>query len=300
MNVSQPTNAPLAAQRIILFFIIGLVFNLLACTASDQSAPLTELRIGILPDQNEAELLKRYTPLFDFLEQETGLSYRLIIPKSYNDLSELFRKNEVDLAYFGGFTFVRENKFSGALPLVMRNVDIHFSSVFFTNGASRAKDLSEFKGKTFSFGSKLSTSGHLMPRFFMREEKNIIPEDFFSNVHYSGKHDRTAYGVRDGEVDLGVANVFIIHEMFMDGRLKPRDLKILWETPPFPDYVWAVRNGINNVDQVKIQQAFLKLSADDKRHTAILAGIDAEGFIPADIADFLQLQTIAIDMKLLD
>jgi len=295
-----PTNAPLAAQQILRFFIIGLAFILIACTTSEQSTPLTELRIGVLPDQSEAELHRRYTPLFEFIAQEVGLSYRLIVPKNYEDLSELFRKKEIDLAYFGGFTFIKANKRSGAIPVVMRDVDTRFTSLFFTNGASQAKDLSEFKGKIFSFGSELSTSGHLMPRFFMETEKSIVPEDYFASVHYSGKHDRTAYMVRDGEVDLGVANALIIQTMLTDGRLKPGDVKILWKTPPYPDYVWTMRAGINNADWKKIRQAFLKLSADDKHHAAILAGVDAGGFIPADIADFSQLQAIVKDMKLLD
>ena len=69
-----------------------------------------------------------------------------------------------------------------------------------------------------------------MPRHFMCSDKQIIPEVFFSEVHYSGAHDKTAYLVRDGTIDLGVANSEIIKKMIRDGRLKENDVRVLWET----------------------------------------------------------------------
>ncbi len=271
-----------------------------ACSDPNQATSLTTLRIGILPDESEEDLRKRYKPLFKFLSQETGMPYRVTIPPSYAGLVDRFRDGKIDLAYFGGLTFLRANIAHNAVPLVMRDVDTRFTSVFLVSGDSSAETFSDLGGTQFGFGSRLSTSGHLMPRFFMQSEKGIVPEQYFSVVRYSGKHDQTAYWVRDGEVDMGVANAAIVRKMFADGRLDPGKVRILWETPTFADYVWAVRPELGERAREKIRQAFLKLSKDDPVHAAILSSVNAGGFLPANMRDFSQLKAIVVKLGLLD
>ncbi len=303
IRVKNETNLiPMTWKSIIdrlLYSLISVCLTLLlvACSSIDEGGQLATLRIGLLPDESEAELYRRYTPLFEFLEKETGIPIELTIPDSYDELVELFSGGSVDLAYFGGYTFVKANIDHGAVPLVMRDVDINFTSVLIANGNSQVKDFTETVGKRFAFGSRLSTSGHLMPRHFMISEKNIDPEKHFSSVRYSGLHDQTAYWVRDGEVDLGVANGRIIRKMLQDGRLRPQDIRIIWETPPYSDYVWAVQAGVTRKDRDKIRQAFMKLSVDNPSHAVILHNIDAGGFLPASEQDFIDLKKIAISME---
>jgi phosphonate transport system substrate-binding protein len=184
------------------FLIIIVMFTaLIACTSNREGGEiaLSSLRISILPDEGREKLIERYTPLFEYLARETGIPYELIIPETYGELLELFHAKKIDLAYFGGFTFVKANVIDNAVPLVMRDVDTRFTSYFLVKGDHPAENISDFKGKRFSFGSSLSTSGHLMPRYFLKE-MDIIPEVFFSDTRYSGKHDLTAYWVRDGLV----------------------------------------------------------------------------------------------------
>lgn len=290
------------AMRGVYCSLVGILIAVLvsACSDPDQATSLTTLRIGILPDVSEPDLRRRYTPLFDYLSEQTGMPYQLTIPPTYGDLVDCFRDGEIDLAHFGGFTFLRASTAHDAVPLVMRDVDTRFSSVFLISGDNSAQAFSDLSGTKFGFGSRLSTSGHLMPRFFMQSEKGIVPEQYFSVVRYSGKHDRTAYWVRDGEVDAGVANAAIIRKMFADGRLAPGEVRILWETPPFADYVWAVRPELGETAREKIRQAFLKLSKDDPVHAAILSSVNAGGFLPANMRDFSQLRAIVVKLGLLD
>ena len=288
--------------RTVPYSLFGIVVAMLfsACSAPDETSSLATLRIAILPDEGEEILRERYTPLFEYLTQETGLPCQLTIPPTYGGLVESFGNKEIDLAYFGGFTFVKASIVHNAVPLVMRDVDTRFTSVFLIRGNSPAKTFSDLMGARFSFGSSLSTSGHLMPRHFLQAEKNIVPEQYFSAVRYSGKHDQTAYWVRDGEVDLGAANSAVIRKMLTDGRLAPGEVQILWETPPFPDYVWAVQQALSEADKEKIRQAFLKLSKDDPDHAAILDGVNAGGFLPASVRDFAELKSIITKLGMLD
>ena len=257
------------------------------------------VRVGVLPDMNQEELERRYSPLLSYLAEETGLDFRLVVPADYAELLQLFGQGEVDLALFGGLTFVQANSLYQAEPLVMRDVDTRFISVFVVRHADPATRLTDLEGKTLAFGSSLSTSGHLMPRYFLQNSKQIIPENFFGHVIYSGAHDRTAYMVRDGEADLGAVNVEIVDRMLHDGRLRKGELRVVWETPPYPDYVWAVPPHLDEETKIRLRDAYLKLDPDDKRKSQVLSRLGATGFVPAGARIFQPLKQIAADFELL-
>jgi phosphonate transport system substrate-binding protein len=267
-------------------------------TSSGKDTPPV-VRVGVLPDMSENDLRQRYDPLMQYLSEEIGLDFRLIIPADYADLLRLFGTGEVDLALFGGFTFVQANDLHQAEPLVMRDVDTRFVSVFLVRHNDPAAELSDFKGKVFAFCSTLSTSGHLMPRYFLQHDKQIIPENFFSQVIYSGAHDKTAYMVRDGEADIGAVNAEIVNGMLQDGRLKQWDLRVVWQTPPYPNYVWAVPQHLNEDIKTQLRDAYLQLDVNDEHHRQILAGFGATSFLPAGGRQFQPLQQIAADLELL-
>ena len=270
---------------------VGLALQLSACSGPEQGPSRKILRIGILPDESEVILRERLTPLFEFLSQETGLSYELVIPNNYAELVRAFGEGLIDLGYIGGVTFMQANSVYDAVPLVMRDVDTRFTSVLVVAGES-IKTLEDLRGKRLAFGSRLSTSGHLMPRHFLLVEYGVTPEEYFHSVQYSGKHDRTAYWVRDGVVDAGVVNAEVIRKMMADGRLKPGDIRIILTTPPYPDYVWAMRPQTRPVDRENIMRAFLQLSTDDPQHAAILSNAGAASFYPASIEDFSMLKEV--------
>ena len=282
------------------FVLLFLILSINGCSRQEDSGegfpPV--LKIGLLPHESKEVLIKHYTPLFKYLSEELDVPYELIIPSDYEDLLRQFDEGEIDLAFFGGFTFIQANQKSGAVPLVMRDIDVHFTSYLISSTTKPAKYLKNFKGKDFAFGAALSTSGHIMPRFFL-EEKNLIPETFFNKVEYSGSHDKTALWVRDGIVDIGAVNSRVIEEMILDGRLNRNDIRIIWETPPYANYVWAVQENLNQSSRDKIRHVFLSLSPANEAHASILLGVNAGGFLPASMDDFTELQKIAFNSSLL-
>lgn len=282
----------------VFFFLCACLFACHSTEVPNQTTPAT-LRIGVLPDQNSKQLQARYASLLNYLSEELGVPCELVVPADYSGLAELFHAGEVDLAHFGGFTFVQARLQSNAVPLVMRDVDTRFTSYFLVRGDNPARTLSEFQGKSFSFGSELSTSGHLMPRYFLQEQ-NINPETFFAEVRYSGAHDLTALWVKDGVVDLGVASFMIVDQMRASGRLAQGDVRVLWETPPYPGYVWALRPGFSKATEIKIRDAFLALLPENEMQAKILESIGAGHFLPASISDFSELQTVLAELALLN
>lgn len=263
-----------------------------------KNVALTTINVGILPDESMDQLQARFGPLLDYLVVETGFEFRLVESSDYDELVNLFIEDKVDLAYMGGYTFIQSHARHKAVPLVMRGIDRRFTSYFLAAGGSTAQHIDDFRGKTFSFGNRLSTSGHMMPRYFMQQNLEIVPEEFFGEITFSGTHDKTVYLVRDGYADLGVANAEIIKAMLEDGRLQKEDLRIIWETPPFADYVWAVQSHLPEEVKNQLRDAFLGLDINEEHDQKILQGVGARVFLPAGMSDFDALEQVAESLQL--
>jgi phosphonate transport system substrate-binding protein len=272
-------------QQFPALVLVLYICLLAACTDQEPARPGV-LRIGVLPDSAPDILKAKYKPLVDYLQGETGIPSKLIIPADYEELLTMFHNQAIDLAFFGGYTYVIAHERDHAVPLAMRDVDLQLTSQFLVRADNPATSLEDLKGKRFAFGSDLSTSGHLMPRYFLRE-RGIVPEKFFSETLYSGAHDRTAYWVRDGKIDAGVANSKIIRNMFADGKLDEHDIRILWETPPYSDYVWAIQINIDPVLRQQILDSLLSLSIDNPKQRLMLEAMNVQRkFLPALDKDF--------------
>jgi len=269
-----------------------------ACTTPTEKTP-DLLRVAVLPDQEPELLQRQHAPLVKYLEKTLGIPSELILPNDYAEMLTLFHEQKVDLVFFGGLTFVTARRFDGAVSISTRDIDLRFTSTFVTQQGSTEKTINDFRDKRFSFGSKLSTSGHLMPRHFLNE-KSIEPEEFFSEVLFSGAHDKTLQWILEGNADLGAVNTYILESMIDKGLLKRSDLKVVWVTPPYPDYVWAIRPGLSKAFQQRLRQAFFALTPQNPEHAEILDNQSAGGFLPVKNKDFDQLEAIADRLNLLN
>lgn len=277
--------------RHLVFLLLYVFISACSPQESENSKKTEVIHLGVLPDESTAVLQKKYSTLVSFLKKETELDYQLVIPASYHDLLEAFIAEEIDIAYFGAVTFLTARQANGAEPLVSRDVDNRFTSVILVAAKSNAKNLEDLKGASFSFGSRLSTSGHLMPRYFFND-MNITPEEFFGRVMYSGSHDETVKWVKNGKTDAGAVNAVIVKRMLENGRLKRDEIKILWESTPYQDYIWAIQKNIPAGTKSTIRDAFLSLTIGDPKQKEILAEIGANYFLPARMSDFNKLQSI--------
>jgi len=191
-----------------------------------------------------------------------------------------FEAGQIDLALFGGYSYVLAREQSNAIPIVMRNVDRNYTTVFISTIRHVGREFAHFKGSRFAFGSELSTSGHLMPRMFLARQ-GIEPETFFSAVRYSGSHDKTAELIRDGECELGAADSLVIRGMIRTGKLKENEVIVLGETDPYADYVWAAHPSVSARLRSKIRIAFMELAVLNPVHALVLADQNANSFLPA-------------------
>lgn len=282
--------------------VFTLVLWATLCACGNESVDPTRasgpIRIAVLPDQSRATLLSQYSPLVDYLESATSLEFELAIPLDYADLLDQFDAGHVDLAWFGGLTFVQAEQNSQAEPLVFRDVDLEFTSCYLASAADTRMNISEFKGANFSFGPSLSTSGHLMPRYFMTND-GLDPDQFFASLRHSAGHDQTAALVADSTVDLGVANCVIVQTLFENGLLSDKDVRIVETTPPYSDYVWGTRATLDERVKISILDAFLSLDGTNPEHRALLHLHGANVYLPAGSDDFKLIRLAAIRAGLL-
>ena len=184
-----------------------LVFASLALPAQAQS-----LKVSAIPDEAPTELLRKFKPLGAHLEKETGMKVDFTPVNDYPAVVEGLAGRRIDLAWLGGFTFVQARIRTGnAIPIAQRAEDEKFLSTYIVPANSTARTLQDLKGKTFVFGSPSSTSGHLMPRFFLLQA-GINPDKDFTRIAFSGAHDATVAFVASGRADGGVLNTsFNLH-----------------------------------------------------------------------------------------
>ncbi|MBM5459398.1 putative selenate ABC transporter substrate-binding protein [Pseudomonas sp. P66] len=278
-----------------LALFAGLV---LSCSTYLAQAADT-LRVSAIPDEAPTELLRKFKPLGEYLEQKLGMKVEFVPVSDYPAVVEALATDRLDMAWLGGFTFVQVHlKSPTATPLVQREQDAEFTSKFITANP-QIKSLADLKGKTFAFGSISSTSGSLMPRYFMLKDNNIKPETYFSRVAYSGAHDATAAWVQAGKVDAGVLNASVWDKLVASGKVDTNKVKVFATTPSYYDYNWTVRGSLDPALKEKIKQAFLDLDPAKPADKAILDLQAASRFIATSPDNYKGIEEAARAAELL-
>ncbi len=131
---------------IVLCTVAAGVYFVLRPALHHETTPLV-MRVGVLPDESVEALRKRYAPLLDYLSATTGLEFQLVLPSGYGELLRMFGNREVELAYFGGLTFVQAFDTYAAAPLFMRDVDTRFTSWFVAKGSKAAQGFFDLRGR---------------------------------------------------------------------------------------------------------------------------------------------------------
>ncbi|MAB97618.1 MAG: putative selenate ABC transporter substrate-binding protein [Pseudomonadaceae bacterium] len=250
------------------------------------------LRVSAIPDEAPTELLRKFKPLGAYLEQQLGMKVEFVPVADYAAVVESLASDRLDMAWLGGFTFVQTRlKTGNAVPLVQREQDAEFTSKFISADPA-VKSVKDLKGKTFAFGSVSSTSGSLMPRYFMLKD-GIKPEEFFSRVAYSGAHDATAAWVQAGKADGGVLNASVWDKLVATGKVDTTKVKVIATTPTYYDYNWTVRGTLDPALQAKIKAAFLALDPANSEQKAILDLQAASRFIETKPENYAGIEEAA-------
>ena len=256
-------------------------------------------KVTAIPDESPTELARKAAPLVKYLEKTLGMKVEFTPVTDYAASVEALVNKQVDLAWYGGFTFVQANARSGgkAVPLVQREEDEKFRSVFITSDPA-IKTLADLKGKNVSFGSQSSTSGHLMPRSYLLQA-HIDPDKDFKRVAYSGAHDATIAAVAAGKVEAGALNISVWEKFVAEGKVDTTRVKVFYTTPGYFDYNWTVHADMPAVQREKLSKAFLALDRHSAQGREILDLQRATRFIPTKADNYKGIEQAARSAGLL-
>jgi len=279
--------------------VLTVVAALLTAMSSWAAEPAKELRVSAIPDENPTELSRIYAPFAEYLSRQLNLKVTYIPVVDYAATVEGLAAKKLDMVWYGGFTYVQARKRTGdAVPLVSREEDLTFHSKFITRKDTGITKLADLKGKTFSFGSVSSTSGHLMPRYFLLQN-GIDPEKDFAKFSFSGAHDATALWVESGKVDAGALNESVWDKLLQTKKVDTDKVFVFWTTPPFVDYVWAVRGDLDKGLQERIASALVRLDASKPEDKRLLDLHRTKRYVRVKLEDFKPTEEAAIAAGLL-
>jgi phosphonate transport system substrate-binding protein len=256
-------------------------------------------RITAIPDESPTELARKAQPLIKYLEGKLGMKVEWTPVTDYAASVEALVNKKVDMAWFGGFTFVQAEARSNGkvIPIVQRAEDEKFRSVFITSDPA-IKTLADLKGKDVSFGSQSSTSGHLMPRSFLLQA-GVNPDKDFKRVAYSGAHDATIAAVASGKVQAGALNISVWEKFVADKKVDTDKVRVFYTTPPYYDYNWTVHADMPAALREKLAAAFLNLSRDTPEGKEILELQRATRFVPTKAENYQSIEDAARSASLL-
>jgi phosphonate transport system substrate-binding protein len=257
-----------------------------------------------IPDADESRLNARFGKVADYLAEQLGVDVKYIPVKSYPAAITAFRNDQVQLAWFGGLSGVQARALvEGSEAIAQGYEDQFFKTYIIANTSTEIEASDELpediKGKTFTFGSKGSTSGRLMPEFFIREAFDASPDELFSRVGFSGDHSRTIAQVQSGVYQVGAVNYSVWDTEVEEGKIDTDKVKVIWTTPTYPDYQWTIRGDVDarygEGFKEKVRNALLDMKDED-----LLASFPRKSFVPASNDDYAPIERTGKAIGLLD
>ncbi|WP_417617961.1 putative selenate ABC transporter substrate-binding protein [Oceanisphaera sp.] len=257
-----------------------------------------------IPDQDERHLTERFGKIADYLSDKLGVEVEYIPVKSYPAAVSAFRNDQVQLAWFGGLTGVQaRERVPHSEAIAQGKEDTEFVSYIIAHastGLDESEQLpTELAGKRFTFGDKGSTSGRLMPEFFLRQHYGQAPAELFSRVGFSGDHNRTLSLVQSGAFEVGALNYAVWDAELAKGNIDTSKVKVIWTSPSYPDYQWTIRGDVDERFgegfKDKVQQALLEMT-----DPALLAAFPRSGFVKASNQDYAPIRDTAVAIGIMD
>ncbi len=280
----------LYALLVNLFFVLQAGAQVLVFTA--------------IPDEDESKLQERFGPMSEYLSETLDIEVRYVPVKSYAAAVSAFRNDQVQLAWFGALSGVQARAtVPNSQALAQGEEDQAFWTYLIAHKSTglEAGDAidARMRGMTITFGSKSSTSGRLIPEFYLTERFGESPNLVFERVGYSGNHSRTLRLVESGSYSVGAINYAVWDRELAAGNIDTDAVKVIWKTPAYPNYQWSIRGDVDTrfgegfTDKVKS----VLLAMDDPK---LLNSFARSAFIPARNSDYEPIKRTAKQVGLID
>ncbi len=254
------------------------------------------LRIGLIPNQNPETQKAQYKTFGEYMQKELGQPVELFVANDYAGVVQAMVGDKLDLAYFGGLTYVQAKEQTDLYPIVTE-IDRFtggptYCSAIIVPTDSPIKTVADLKGKSFAFGDISSTSGSLFPRIMLDTAGLKVPGDL-KDVKYTGGHDATALAVQNGASDAGGLEERVMLRLIDQGKVDKTKVRIIQRTA-VTGYPWVVRAKLDPALVDKITNIFLNI-----KDPALLQLLRAEGYVKIKDADYEYVREQALKFGLL-
>ncbi|MCP4119927.1 MAG: phosphate/phosphite/phosphonate ABC transporter substrate-binding protein [Desulfobacteraceae bacterium] len=278
-------------DRIKFVFVTFILMSFTALFVTPATQAGNTLSFGVIPLEKQDIMFKKFVPLAKYLEKELGIEVNLVIGKGYQESMDAIGTNKVQIAYLTPTTYPkskRQNPDADIRSLVRFQSKGHgtYRSCIIVPIDGESQTIEDLKGQKFAFGSKNSTSSHLMPRS-MLAAKGIQFEDI--QAEYLGSHSSVAAAVSAEQFYGGG-----VKESVAEKYVESEEVRILAKSDPIPEFPICINKHVSAQLEEKILAAFKKLNNGSDEAKKVMTAINKKytGVEDAKDADYDVIRTM--------
>ena len=266
-----------------------------------QAAHAEDLNFGIISTDSSSVLKQRWQPLIDDLNKQAGLNVKAFFATDYSGIIEGMRFNKVQVGYFGNASAMEAvDRSNGEIFAKTRysNGESGYYSLLITNVNSRFKTLDDVfkdtKSVTLGYGDPNSTSGTLVPGYYLFAKHNTPVDSSFKSVLPSS-HEANLLAVVNNKIDIATNNSVELGTLQRQHPDKFAQVRVLWTSPQIPSDPLVWRKDLPQATKDKLRNFFTHYGKTDPHEKAVMAGITGyAGFDPSSDAQLRPIREIAL------
>ena len=276
---------------VVLFSLLTLLL-LLTSPPRLSAAPLT---IGLLPEMNVFQQMKRYQPLAEYIEKQLGAPVRLQMVSRYGNITENIKKKRVDAIFIGSFTgalcITQLNLHPIARPLWLDGTSTYYGKIF-TRKDTGIKTVADMRGKRLALVERATTAGYVFPLAYFRNHGVKSLDEYFAAYFFTGSHDAAITAVLEGDAEVGAAKNTIFDKVLAENPQARQKLVVLANSPMVPSNGLCLRPELVPKYAAKLSSILLTMHQNTEG-AAVLDRFGALRFIPTSKADYQVVMDIA-------
>ena len=277
-----------------------IVQSLIAVVALSGAAVAQEINFGIISTDKSAAIKSLWDPFLDDMQKQTGLKVNGFFATDYTGIIEAQRFNKIQVAWYGNKSAIEAvDRANG--EVFAQFIDLHgtpgYYSYIITHKDSPLNNLEDmFKNaKNLSFGSgdPQSTSGTLVPGYYVFTQRGVDAKDVFKVVR-SASHGINLLSVLNKQVDVATNNSEELDKLQLKDPAKRAEVKILWTSPLIPRDPLVWRKDLPEDVKAKVKK-FITGYGKDAREKDILKGMQQiAGFRESSNAQLVPIRQLEL------
>jgi len=220
-----------------------------------------------------------WTPFIEHLEESTGKDVQFFAVQSNSAEVEAMRSGRLHIAGFSTGPTPFAVNLAGAVPFAIMGADdgrFGYTLQVYTQADSDIQEMPDLAGKRVAHTSPTSNSGNQAPRALF-PDLGVVPDEDYE-VNYSGSHDQSMLGVVAGDYDAAPVASEVVERMADRGLYDPEEVRIVWESEPFPTTSYAYAHNLAPELKESIEEAFFSFDFEGTALGEEFAGVSK--FVP--------------------